>query len=324
MNSINSTFKKFIDNKVNLDPNLTKVARKSRDYLLSNINAITSHNDTFELCSDFNIYHGSFARNTKIRPLDDIDLMIGISGENYVYNYDGLNYKIIIKENGERNRCLDNNILNSRKVVEYFKSGLSLIPNYSCAEIHRNMQAITLQLKTYPWNFDIVPCFYTTEKFYLIPDGYGNWKKTDPRIDKDRVTKLNQKYNGRLLELIRLVKYLNSKHYFPKIPSYLLETIILNYYETNIFYYEDIWNLDEELVKIFNYIGRVIISSVEDYKKIQGNLNTLNVNDREKVALKFQEFSILGKNAIEEKNSGNEKSALKIWKNIFGEGFIID
>ena len=57
--------------------------------------------------------------------------------------------------------------------------------------MHRNMQAITLQLSSYPWNFDIVSCFYTDAGFYLIPNGYGKWEKTDPRIDNKRTTRIN-------------------------------------------------------------------------------------------------------------------------------------
>ena len=26
-------------------------------------------------------------------------------------------------------------------------------------EMHKNQEALTLQLKSYPWNFDIIPCF---------------------------------------------------------------------------------------------------------------------------------------------------------------------
>ena len=42
---------------------------------------------------------------------------------------------------------------------------------------------------------------------YLIPDGNGNWKKTDPRIDAANVTNLNQQHNGNILKVIRLAKY---------------------------------------------------------------------------------------------------------------------
>lgn len=115
------------------------------------------------------------------------------------------------------------NYLNSTKVIDRFISKLSDLQDYSKAEMHKNHEAATLQLKSYTWNFDIVPCFYTDTNFYLIPDGSGNWKKTDPRIDNERTTNINQKYNGKLLELIRLVKYWNKRKASIKMGSYLLK-----------------------------------------------------------------------------------------------------
>lgn len=58
-----------------------------------------------------------------------------------------------------------------------FISKLADLNDYSKAEMHKNQEAATLKMKSYTWNFDIVPCFYAKENFYLIPDGSGNWKK---------------------------------------------------------------------------------------------------------------------------------------------------
>lgn len=69
------------------------------------------------------------------------------------------------------------NYLNSTKVINRFITKLSDLQDYSKAEMHKNHEAATLQLKSYTWNFDIVPCFYTDTDFYLIPDGSGNWKR---------------------------------------------------------------------------------------------------------------------------------------------------
>lgn len=64
--------------------------------------------------------------------------------------------------------------LNSTKVINRFISKLSDLNDYRKAEMHKNHEAVTLKLKSYDWNFDIVPCFYCKGDFYLIPDGNGN------------------------------------------------------------------------------------------------------------------------------------------------------
>lgn len=318
--TVNSAFRDFLNDEVNLDPSQSKRARNSRDYLLTNIAEFSKDADFFDLYSGFNLYYGSFARKTKKKPLDDIDLMVGFSGNGYVYHKEEDHYLISVNDRDKEYGCTDDDgYLNSRKVIELLKSRLYKISNYQKAEMHRNMQAITLQLSSYPWNFDIIPCFYTIDEFYLIPNGYGKWERTDPRIDNERTTNLNQKFDGHLLELIRLVKYLNSRKLTVTIPSYLLEVIILNYYDTQ--YFNGIWNIDDNLKSIFREIATQIWNDVADPKEIQGNINTLDQGDRYNIATFFNKEADKAGDAVRQRIIGNEQAAIDIWSNIFGEEF---
>lgn len=318
--TVNSTFRNFLDDEVNLDPDQSKRARNSRDYLITNIAEFGKVTDFFDLYSEFNLYYGSFARKTKKRPLDDIDLMVGFSGRGYSYQQEGDHYLISVNDRDKEYGCIDDDgYLNSRKVIELLKGRLYQISNYQKAEMHRNMQAITLQLSSYPWNFDIVPCFFTIGEFYLIPNGYGKWERTDPRIDNKRTTKLNQKYDGHLLELIRLVKYLNSRKLTVTIPSYLLEVIILDYYDDQQF--NGAWRIDAELWKVFSEISIKILGNIEDPKGIQGNINTLGLEDRNKISAFFSKKAEEAWSAIVQQVNENEQAAIEIWSGIFGEKF---
>ncbi|HDH4816050.1 TPA: nucleotidyltransferase, partial [Staphylococcus aureus] len=114
----------------------------------------------------------------------------------------------------------DSNRLNSRKVINKFIELLNKIPQYEYSDIKRNQEAATLKLATYKWNFDIVPCFFTKKDLngnthYLIPDGNGYWKKTDPRIEKSIISELNQINGGKLLDIIRIIKYWNKNSIAP-------------------------------------------------------------------------------------------------------------
>lgn len=317
--TVNSVFRAFLDDEVNLDPDLNKKARNSRDYLLANIAEFGKATDFFDLYSGFNLYYGSFARKTKKNPLDDIDLMVGFSGDGYVYHKEEDHFLISVNDKNKEYGCTDDGYLNSRKVIELLKSRLYQISNYQKADVHRNMQAITLQLSSYPWNFDIVPCFYTDAGFYLIPNGYGKWEKTDPRIDNKRTTRINQKFYGHLLELIRLVKYLNSRKLTITIPSYLLEVIILNYYDRQ--YFNGNWEIDDNLKLVFGEIATEILGSVIDPKGIQGNINTLAGEDRLKISTFFDKIAKEAGNAVLQRIIGNEQAAIEIWSSIFGEQF---
>lgn len=201
--TVNDAFSEFMKNSVNLDQDKTKTARSSRDNLLSNIKSFSGDDDFFLIDEPRCLKFGSFARNTKLRPLDDIDLMICIAGSDdrtYLHYYDG-SYSITANSGDLLNglNSPGTEYLNSIKVINRFISKLGNLNDYKKAEIHRNQEAATLRLKSYDWNFDIVPCFYCTGDFYLISNGRGNWKKTDPRIDNSRISVINQKHNGHRL-----------------------------------------------------------------------------------------------------------------------------
>ena len=74
--TVNACFDKFIQDTVNLVPERTNRARSSRDWLVSQIVNLANQGKIPPLYETNHIYYGSFARNTKIRPLDDIDMMV--------------------------------------------------------------------------------------------------------------------------------------------------------------------------------------------------------------------------------------------------------
>lgn len=325
--TVNSAFEDFMKNKVNLDPERTKKARKSRDNLISNIHDLDSKNDFFNLYNDIDISFGSFARRTKIRPLDDIDIMIGIMGDKSTYYESSNEIKIYVHdENSPQNGCCNENtnILNSTKVINKFITQLKDINDYKKAETHKNGSAAKLQLKSYDWNFDIVPCFMTSEQsdgrsYYLIADGKGNWLKTDPRKDRDMVSELNQKHDGVMLETIRLVKYWNKRPTMPSIPSYTLECLLLQYF--NGIDEVSKW-IDCRFRDILLYISNNIWNSINDPKEIQGNLNTLTYDEKIKISSRAKSDYDKANEAIAaEVNDKDHEKSIKKWTEILGNQF---
>jgi hypothetical protein len=89
-------FRKYI---VDIDPQVTIKARSSRDYLFGQIQAISRTNSSFPklLSGDSFTTFGSFARKTKIRPLDDIDFLVILDGTNTIAEnnyYEPYKYKL--------------------------------------------------------------------------------------------------------------------------------------------------------------------------------------------------------------------------------------
>ena len=324
--TVNGAFDSFLANKVNLDKNQTTIARNSRDWLIGQIR-LFQNDDTFpKSYSEKDSHYGSFARRTKIRPLDDIDLMICLSAQGA--SYTEYSEKIEITINPDSNLktfCYnDSYTLNSRAVIDKFISKLDDIPQYSNAEIKRNLEAATLSLKSYDWVFDIVPCFFTApdlfgRTYYLIPDGKGDWKKTDPRIDRNRADTINQNHNGYLLNVIRVVKFWNKRPTMPSMSSYLLETIIFNYYENR--YEKASQYVDFEIPKVLEHIGSTIFSSVTDHKGIQGNINILSLDAKTKISNRAKEDKLKADEAQVFENKNDHENSIKKWIEIFGDEF---
>lgn len=188
--TVSTAFEEFLGDTVRLDSAQTEIARKSRDNLIDKLDGFSGDSDFFNLVSNCHLKFGSFARKTKIRPIDDIDLMICISGDGRTYTQSGAIYYIAGIDSDTSNSLLDDKTgyLNSTKVINRFIKKLASLSDYNKAEMHKNQEVATLKLKSYTWNFDIVPCWHMDIDKFLIPDGSGNWKLTDPRIDNQRIT----------------------------------------------------------------------------------------------------------------------------------------
>lgn len=326
--TVNEAFNEFLKDIVNLDPEQTKKARSSRDWLFGQIAAF-QNDATFPVAyPDININFGSFARRTKKRPLDDIDMMIGLSGQGAYYT-ESFN-EITITVNPESNLksfCNDfTNTLNSKKVINKFIKKCEVVPQYSKADLKRNGAAAVLSLQSYDWCFDIVPCFMTApdslgRTYYLFPDGNGNWKKTDPRIDRERMREINKFHDGNVLNVIRIIKYWNRRATMPSMGSYFLETMILDHYSGRSETDKASKYVDIEIPKVLQYIAAHIYLDVLDPKGIRGNINDIAWEDRVKIANRASLDRQKADEARSFENNSDHKSSIQKWQEVFGEAF---
>lgn len=326
--SIISAFKRLMKDFVNIEPEENKNGKRSRNWLVdSQITNFPERDEDFPLLQQNpKIWFGSFARKTKIRELDDIDMMILMHAQGSSYFELGDVIRIVPGEDSRLKKYLDDSKqwVNSRRIVNKFVSSLNQVPQYSQAESKRQGEAATLKLQSYTWNFDIVPAFSTVNdengnNFFLIPDGNGNWKKTDPRIDKDRTTTINQKHNGKVLNAIRLIKYWKEKRGVPAIGSYLLETIMLNRYEALSPEQMSDYT-DREFPHALRALASAVLGAVYDQKSFQGDINKLSMENRLKIyELANNDASKADRAAALEFDNPEESG--RLWKEILGEKF---
>lgn len=322
--TVNAAFTEFNRDYVNLDSGKTATARSSRDWLYGQLNSFPETYNSFPLkYEERHVKFGSFARNTKIRELDDIDLIYCLHANDAYYSQSTFHHNRFYLHTeiaGQRLKDLSNdNQLNSIKVVNKFVSCLSNIGQYKSAAIHRRQEAATLNLTSYDWSFDIVPAFYTKTGFYLIPDGNGNWKATNPPLDQQYMTSMNQKHNFSVHQLVRTLKYWNRRAQMPTISSYLFENFVLNFAERRSELSEYI---DFNLINFWNYLETAIHNIVSDPKGIDSNLNDLSYEDKTKISAKANDAYSKGYEAFRlETEDGNQYLAINKWREIFGSEF---
>jgi len=322
--TVNSAFIVFNRDYVNLDPDKTKTARSSCEWLFTQLNNFPVNDVTFPYkYEERHIKFGSFSRNTKTRELDDIDLIFCLGGNNATYSQSSVNpneYYIYTQNANDRLKNLsDDGKLNSKKVVNKVVSSLSTISQYKSAEIFRRQEAATLNLTSYDWTFDIVPAFYTTSGFYLIPDGSGNWKAANPGLDHKYIKSLNEKYKSSVHQLVRTLKYWNKRAKMPTIRPYLFENFVLNFVENST---ELSPHIDVNIINFWCYLKSAVFSTVKDPKGISANLNELSLDDKRKISEKANDSYEKGYEAYRlETEDKNQEAAINKWREIFGSDY---
>ncbi len=326
--TVRAAFEEFRRKVVDLDADEVQMARSSRDFLLNQIFRLPDKDPDFPWLTDPRVFFGSFARRTKIQPLDDIDILVvmhGGGGYERSYPQDQYRFKVDPGEMKSPVRYLtdDEGFINSTKVLLKFRDALSSLRYYEKAEIHKRGEAVTLKLRSYPWNFDIVPAFGVTDGFnpliyFLIPDGKGHWKRTDPRRDDERVKRINQKHNGIVLPVIRLVKYWNRKSKVPTMMSYWFETIALSIFE-NI---DPVQTLQIGVYSFFEYAAASVLEPCPDPKNLGPNLDENVDNEtRRKISDELSKCAEIAFSALIYEKIDNHRLAISEWRKIFGSEF---
>lgn len=331
--TVGGAFDTFCKNIVDLDPAQVTKARASRDAMFNRINGL---DDFFPLYKAAHMQFGSFARKTKIRPLDDIDLIICLSGGDFEvcegYSWSDVRLKLKNMQSVFKSFCDSTNAnpftgygtyyLNSNKIKNQFKRALERLHDCRNAELHSNQEAVTLQFSSYNWNFDIVPAFHVeatlyNEEYYLIPNGSGGWKKTNPKKDRDNVSNVNVATGGEALKLIRLAKYWNSRPTMVSMSSYTLETMVVNYCKTHRLYND----VPTDFANLLYYIWQNVGGLVMDPKGFQGNINNLTFGQKQSIQQRAYSDYMRAVSACEAARKGLPKSAIDDWRKVFGNEF---
>ena len=172
-------------------------------------------------------YIGSYARDTKPSPVDDVDILY-VVGEAAIREN---NWHIITKntfayaaEDYEADRNISSLLLLNR-----IKKAIA--ETYPNSELRRNHEVVNIQLSSYKRSFDLVPAWHVPDgKYFLIPQGEQKhkWKKTNPFQDKAILDSADQKTQGTARPAILIMKHWFRRKKVVTPRSYHLEAIAYN------------------------------------------------------------------------------------------------
>lgn len=218
---------------------------------------------------------GSYKRWTQITPINDIDIIFKVNFSSThivvhneqiyialnVWTYD--NHKL--KDFSIWDEYICKYIVSPIRIINHI---WSLVSNsYTSTQNQwRNWECYSVYLSAYSLNIDCLPYTWVTDNEYrLIPSWWqkASWKKTNPRLDEEKLNTLNTEFNGKVKDIIKILKYWNKKkNTSKKFKSYTLECLIY-------------WAIKNECHSWYSYqdILKVVIdkiyTNVDQYRNIR-------------------------------------------------------
>lgn len=336
--TVAGAFNQFLDKEINIPRGARSAASTSQNHLRDFLNAEADRDVCFprilsNVDSDF--LGGSFARHSKIWPLDDIDVFFPLDGHSLVYSRYGsrLPYTVLTDAVLDYNpllsapaRWMTGSSISSRKVIDGFAKVLRR--HYPVeTRIRRAGEAVNVTMDHL--GFDVVPCFSlrpdsrSETPFYVIPDGEDGWIHTNPRIDSDVSAQLQSKNDKKFRPAVKLVKWWNVNRFADQLSSYYIELGMMHG-----FLNKNQWGACVSVVSDSVALGFESLRDAAFTGNLTGWIPSAPPVERGNISADDLQFlnDVAGaaRNAVNAEVAGDSQRALEIWRAIFGPKFPID
>lgn len=300
----------------------------SHQYVRGLLDNKWKNDSSFPWLTDGDFLSGSYARGTKIHPLDDIDVMMVIDGTGLFVVENGQQANAEVRGSGSVGSPVHTytygttGLISSKMILEKFRDAIK--EAYPNSSISKDGQAINVWLESYNMGIDIVPCFHVlpkdgTKEFYFIPQGGESheWLKTNPKIDTEIVDGLDERHDKKFKSVVRLIKHWNEVHNNSRLKSYHLETIASCIFHNHP---NKITDYHTALQYFFNNAGSYVQNSCSDMTGIGGVIDSyLTLENRNLTLQKIEQV----RQQINPKvgllfQATNQLSG---WKKIYGDTF---
>jgi hypothetical protein len=253
-----------------------------------------------DVTSDF--LTGAYARNTKTKPLRDVDVMVVLGPGEAGYRskhpsaiLDRL-CEVLVAHYGEHRVCTDRRCVR----VDF---GLAVVDDVSDDVM----------------SIDVVPSFAVGENYEIPDDVLGTWITTNPKAHATVATEANKAFGGQWKPVVKMIKQWNRHNGTPIEPSFLIEVLALRL-------------LDGPWGGSYPYEVRQFFASASD-RLADGWPDPANVGplvsdaldgDPTKMAsarAALVEAERASTEAIRLERAGRTSDALSAWQSLFGPAF---
>lgn len=299
MITIDEAFRKFksrLELNQKEQDNASARHKEVRDYI----------NTRFAIADDF--LTGSYRRNTKSKPLKDIDIFF------------------VLKES-ERSKYRDKA---PSIVLEDFRKEMATKWGASAVTKQGRSVGLDFGTKVDPetdntdyriLSIDAVPAFKCGDNFEIPCNDSGKWIKTNPKIHEEKAVAANQAYSSEWKGIVRMLKYWNNnpKHGKdkPVKPSFLIEVMSLQCLHAP-------WGgqFDREFEAIFGTLADRITDEWKDPAGLGPPIsNGMDSARKHRARALLQAAAGEARNAINLTRAGKNGEALKAWRALFGPKF---
>lgn len=246
MGDVSAAIDTYIDENIRLSRIAMSSAVTSREWFLKRVQEVISNrtNEPVLYLPEPTLYFGSYFKGTKVKVVDEFDVLVILDTFSGVYREGGL---VLAQGLGSKspNPLFDLSYykedgtgVSPIKLVNWMKGVVEeiLIPLGGEAPV-RNGQAVTARISSRDLCIDLVPAVILRndlgKTFYAISDGRpnGGWIVTDPKHDKTLLTSAAQGKDN-FKNIIRIMKRIRDS-YNMGVSSFAIETAVIYYGQTN-------------------------------------------------------------------------------------------
>lgn len=202
MLTVDEAFKKF-KSRLEINETEQKAASSRQQAIRGQLDA------SLDIATDF--LTGAYVRDTKTKPLRDVDIMVVLGEDEVAYR------------NQHPSAILDR----VREVLVPHYSSERVVTDRRCVRVDFGISTVG-DLSGEVVSFDVVPAFESGDNFEIPDDVLGSWVTTNPKVHATKATEANRAFSLVWKPVVKMVKQWNRSNGGRIEPSFLIEVLALD------------------------------------------------------------------------------------------------